>query len=69
VKVRIYLQRAAIGVTVPVLTYMALSLFAPIRHEHVILLAGSAWCGAVWACYLLGHLVHRLPRFHRGSPT
>jgi len=50
----VYLKRLAVGLTAPVLTYMALSLLAPVRDDRLILLAGSAWCAAVWACYFLG---------------
>jgi len=73
-RTRAYLQRLAVGLTAPVLTYMALSLLAPVRDGRLILLAGAAWSAAVWACYFLGvHLRElfrpRSPRMHRHGPT
>jgi len=61
--IRLYLQRLAVGLTAPVLTYMALSLLVTENGERLILLAGSAWCAAVWVCYFLAqHL--RGPTHH-----
>jgi hypothetical protein len=72
-RVRAYLQPLVVGLTAPVLTYMVLALLVPTGDARLILLAGSGWCGAVWACYFLGvhvrDLLRRPPRLHRGSPT
>ena len=68
-----YAHRAAVGLTVPVLTYMALSLLVPVHQGRLILLAGSAWCAAVWACYFLGlhlrGLLRQPPRLPSARPT
>jgi len=53
VRVQIYLQRVAVGLTAPVLAYMALSLLVPVHGERVVLLAGTGWCVVVWVCCFL----------------
>lgn len=72
-RTHVYVQRLAVGLTAPVLTYMALSLIVPVHDGRLILLAGSGWCAAVWACYFLGlHLrevLRRPPRFERDGRT
>jgi len=73
VRIRVYLQRVAVGLTAPVLIYMALSLLVPLRDERAALLAGAGWCAAVWVSYFLGvhlrELLRRPPHFDNTGPT
>ena len=47
------IQRIALGITLPVMSYVALAVLTFSDHEGTIVLAGGAWCAIVWACYRL----------------
>jgi hypothetical protein len=50
---RTLIRRVALGLTLPVGTYMVLSVLTTSEHAGIVALAGGSWCAAIWACYRL----------------